>query len=211
MTNERQTNLDHWDLWYLGLAKNMAKGSKDPSTGVGCVMADSRHRFRSAGFNGFPAGINDSDERLENRETKLQLTMHAEMNALLFASSSLDGCTAYVWPLPPCVRCCVALIQAGISRVVAPELPVTHERWAENTDLAYQLYQEAGVITDFEKLPEEYDEEGEDNPEPTVHQALAAAEAALRRGIRTRGGVMHSKDLMQYAEKISSWRIKLVL
>ena len=154
---DMQTNLTPWDYKFLSLAKFLSGWSKDPSTKVGCVIADHRHRIVGTGFNGFAAGVKDTDERLNNRDTKLLLTIHAERNALAFATRDVEGCTAYVWPLPPCSPCAAALCQEHIGRVVAPEITERHSDWKIDYDLAKEMYQEAGVITDFEVLPPDFE------------------------------------------------------
>ena len=96
-----------WDVRFLLLAQHISSWSKDPSTKVGCVVVGADREIRSTGFNGFPRGIDDSIERLEDREEKYPLICHAEENAIMHAARvgvSLKGCTAYVtWP--PCTRC----------------------------------------------------------------------------------------------------------
>ncbi|MBT6879060.1 MAG: hypothetical protein HOA22_05955, partial [Gammaproteobacteria bacterium] len=101
--------LNKWDLRFLGLAAHVAQWSKDPSTQVGSVVASDK-RVVSLGFNGFPQGLSD-DHRLHDRETKYSLVLHAEENALLFSGADLRGNTIYVYPLPPCSRCAVKIIQ----------------------------------------------------------------------------------------------------
>ena len=64
-------------------------------------------------------GVEDSAERLEDQETKLELVVHAEQNALIAASSRTMGSTLYVWGKPVCARCAGSIIQAGVKRVVA--------------------------------------------------------------------------------------------
>ena len=106
-----------WDDRFLELAKHISEWSKDPSTKVGCVIVGEDREVRSTGFNGLPRGIDDSDDRLNNREIKYPLTCHAEENAIMHAARvglSLEGCVAYsTWP--PCTRCARSLIQAGVS------------------------------------------------------------------------------------------------
>jgi deoxycytidylate deaminase len=46
--------LDHWDKKYLSIAKEVSNWSKDVSTQVGAVIADSERRIVAVGFNGFP-------------------------------------------------------------------------------------------------------------------------------------------------------------
>ena len=57
-----------WDDRFLELAKHISEWSKDPSTKVGCVIVGEDREVRSTGFNGLPRGIDDSDERLNNRD-----------------------------------------------------------------------------------------------------------------------------------------------
>ena len=52
-----------WDDRFLSLAALVAGWSKDPSTQVGCVIVDPDRRVRGMGYNGFPAGIADTEAR----------------------------------------------------------------------------------------------------------------------------------------------------
>lgn len=137
-----------WDRWFLGLCKYMATASKDPSTKNGCVVVGPDREIRSTGFNGLPRDVEDTEARLTNRELKLQLICHSEENAVLHAARigvSLKGCTLYcTWP--PCVRCARALIQAGIVRVVYPQVAVIPERWQADFDLSRSIMDEAGIL-----------------------------------------------------------------
>ena len=55
--------LDKWDMRFLALAEHISEWSKDPSTQVGAVITHSRSkRVISLGFNGFPAGVEDTEE-----------------------------------------------------------------------------------------------------------------------------------------------------
>jgi dCMP deaminase len=106
-----------WDLRFMELAQVVSSWSKDPSTKVGSVIADKKH-IVSVGFNGFPAGVEDREEWLNNRETKLRLITHAEINAILNARCSVRVFTVYLYPIFPCPDCAKHLGAAGISRVV---------------------------------------------------------------------------------------------
>ena len=137
---------DKWDLRLIGLAMHVAQWSKDPSTQVGAVIVDEKHRVLSLGFNGFARGVSDLVERLEDRELKYDMIIHAERNALLFANAPVDGASVYVWPLLPCAQCAATLIQAGIGEVIAPAADaVRAERWAAQIELARTMFKEAGV------------------------------------------------------------------
>ena len=147
-----------WDRDYLDLAKFWAeKRSKDPSTKVGAIIVRPDNTVVSLGYNGFPRGIKD-DERLDNREEKNRLTVHAEINSIHNSREVLEGYTLYVWPpsfhCPTCDQCALHVIQKGIKRVVgykANNLPYIRNnipyalRWKESNILAMYSYREAGV------------------------------------------------------------------
>lgn len=141
--------MSKWDNRFLGLAKHVADWSKDPSTQVGAVLV--RDRFVvSMGFNGFPAGVADTAERMNNRDLKLKFTLHAEENAILTAHADLRGCTCYTWPIQPCARCAAKLAQAGIARVVAPEPSAAHAlRWSTDFQVAETIFDECGIVLDL--------------------------------------------------------------
>jgi len=136
-----------WDLRFLELARHISDWSKDPSTKVGCVVVGPDREIRSTGFNGFPRGIKDDDDRLQNRQKKYPMICHAEENAIMHAARigiSLKGNTAYVtWP--PCSRCTRSLIQAGINEVVYPSKLEIPERWEEDFSIAMGMMKEAGI------------------------------------------------------------------
>lgn len=139
---------DKWDLRFLELAKHISAWSKDPSTKVGCVVVGEDREIRSTGFNGFPRGISDDIERLEDRTQKYPLICHAEENAIMHAARigvSLKGSTAYVtWP--PCSRCARSLIQAGVKEVVYSLEEEVPERWIEDFNISTNMLSEAGVL-----------------------------------------------------------------
>ena len=139
---------DKWDIRFLELAKHISGWSKDPSTKVGCVVVGEDREIRSTGFNGFPRGISDDNDRLTDREKKYPLICHAEENAIMHAARigvSLKGSTAYVtWP--PCSRCARSLIQAGIKEVVYSTAEEVPERWLEDFNTSTGMLKEANVL-----------------------------------------------------------------
>ncbi len=143
-----------WDIRFIGLAQHISTWSKDPSTKVGCVVVGEDREIRSTGFNGFPRGINDDEERLMDREKKYPLICHAEENAIMHAARigvSLKDSTAYVtWP--PCSRCARSLIQAGIREIVYPETGKIPDRWIEDFTISDSMLNEAGVAVRSIKL-----------------------------------------------------------
>lgn len=139
---------EKWDTRFVELAMHIANWSKDPSTKVGCVVVGEDREIRSTGFNGFPRGIRDDEERLLDREQKYPLICHAEENAIMHAARigvSLKGSTAYVtWP--PCSRCARSLIQSGIKEIIYPTPGEIPERWIEDFNISNGMISEAGVI-----------------------------------------------------------------
>jgi len=139
---------DKWDGRFIELATHISGWSKDPSTKVGCVVVGEDREIRSTGFNGFPRGIEDDLDRLEDREQKYPLICHAEENAIMHAARvgvSLKGCVAYVtWP--PCTRCTRSLIQAGIVEVVFPNDIEIPERWQKDFAMSMNMMEEAGIL-----------------------------------------------------------------
>jgi dCMP deaminase len=136
-----------WDTRYLELAKFAAQWSKDPSTKTGAVIVSSKGSVVSLGYNGFAKGVADTNERLNDRETKYKMVVHCERNAIIFAERDLAGCTLYTWPFMSCGPCAGMVIQAGIMRCVAPMN--NNPRWQADFALATQMFNEAKVKMDF--------------------------------------------------------------
>lgn len=136
------SDLKKWDMRFLELAQLVSTWSKDPGTQVGSVITDRNNRVVSLGYNGFPRMIKD-DERLQDRDKKYSMTLHAEENAILFARRDLESCTIYVYPFPSCSSCASKIIQTGINRIVS--LNNFPERWKENFENSIQMFTEAGV------------------------------------------------------------------
>lgn len=144
-----------WDNHFIELALLHSKLSKDPSTKVGSVIVTPDRQVVSAGFNGFPRGVKD-DERLLDRETKLKLVVHAEMNAVLAAANlgiRVQGCTMYLcasssstlWGGPPCTRCLVEIIQSGITEIVTVKARKIPSKWAEDLAFSKTIIEEVGM------------------------------------------------------------------
>jgi len=140
-----------WDERFLRTAKEISTWSKDPSTQVGAIIVNDDRRILATGYNGFPRGIDDSVERLEDRENKYKFIVHAEMNAIYNATYngiSLNSSTLYVWGLPVCSECAKGVIQVGIKKIVMP-LKDYPERWLTSFKQSATLFIEAGVKFDF--------------------------------------------------------------
>jgi dCMP deaminase len=140
-----------WVARFTNLAEEISTWSKDPSSQVGAVIVRPDRTIASIGFNGFPRGVEDSPERIANRDTKLLYTIHAEMNAILSAKEPLNGYSLFVWPFQPCAHCAASIIQAGIRDVYCPfnaHLD-SYERWKDSFQAALQMFDEAEVRVIF--------------------------------------------------------------
>jgi dCMP deaminase len=138
-----------WDVRFLELARLVSGWSKDPSTKTGAVLVRPDKTVASVGFNGFPAGMNDSESVYADRELKYKKIIHCEMNAMLHAHGKVLGCTLYTWPFACCERCVVHMISTGITRFVyPPATPDALTRWSASFCQTMSFMQEANVAFD---------------------------------------------------------------
>jgi dCMP deaminase len=144
MDKERQAK---WDKRFIEMARLVASWSKDPSTQTGAVIVDQKRRVVSVGYNGLSQGVKDLPERLNNRDIKYKIIVHCERNAIIFANRCLDDCTLYTWPFMSCSTCAAMVIQAGITRCVAPFSD--NPRWKDEFALSQEIFSEAGVNVDL--------------------------------------------------------------
>lgn len=135
---------DKWHRRFLEMSALVSAWSKDPSTKVGAVIVDQKRRVVGVGYNGFGRNVRDDGGRLECRDIKYEMTVHAEANALL-NSARTEGCTIYLTH-PPCARCSALLIQAGIIGVVwrKPDGEFA-ARWGMSQALSEQQLAEAEI------------------------------------------------------------------
>jgi dCMP deaminase len=137
-----------WDLKYYNLAQHVATWSKDPSTKVGAVIIGRDRRDIAIGYNGFPPGVADTDDRLNDKDVKYAMTQHAERNAL-------DN--AHFQPLIlavtmfPCNECAKSIVSRGIRRVITPP-PLDREPWKSSAEWTRQMFKEVGIVI-IEFLP----------------------------------------------------------
>ena len=134
------------DLRFLRLAREISLWSKDPSTKVGAVIVGDNGQVISQGYNGFPRGFDDSEERYADKPTKYMFVIHAEANAIynaLYNTCPVSGATIYVHGLPCCQECAKAIVQSGIKRVVFDSKPSA--RWYESCENALKIFEEGCV------------------------------------------------------------------
>lgn len=134
---EEQAKKDRQEIWdyrFLDLAHEIAKWSKDPSRKVGAVIVRPDKSIVSLGYNGFARGVLDEIERYENRDIKYEIVVHAEVNAIVSARQSVEGCTLYS-TLFPCSRCAGIIINSGIRKIVSympPDNPTYNSKTHPN-------------------------------------------------------------------------------
>lgn len=128
-----RNKLNKWDKRFLRLAREVSTWSKDPKTQVGAVITKDNKEL-AFGYNGFPQCIEDKPEWYKNRELKLSLVIHAEINARnkIENSSDMIGGTIYTWPCAPCGDCAKQIVSWGIERIVAPRGRREYEMATEN-------------------------------------------------------------------------------
>ena len=138
-----------WRNRYLLLAKHFSTWSKDPSTQVGAVAVSDNGLILSEGWNGFPRGIQDTPDRLGDRQTKYDYMVHAEKNLIYNATRngiSLLNSNLYVYGLPVCSECAKGVIQVGIKSVyVLTDTMNVRDTWVESWKKTTDMFDEVGI------------------------------------------------------------------
>lgn len=144
--------MSKWDERFLKLAEHISTWSKDPSTKVGAILVGPNNLVVGLGYNGFPRGVSDSEDRLNDRPTKYKFVVHAEVNAILMAGERAKGATLYVTPtfaVPNiCNECAKFAIQAGVKELVGWTPTGTEEqkaRWGDAIAISKAMLDESGV------------------------------------------------------------------
>lgn len=144
-----------WDKRFMEIALTISKWSKDPSTQVGCVIVDKNKRILSTGYNGFPRGVIEKNNRFE-RPQKYEYTEHSERNAIFNAVATgvkTQDSIIYI-TMPPCTDCARAIIQSGIKELIylpQPENDAKITGWRDSIPISFQMLHEAGIK--IKKLP----------------------------------------------------------
>lgn len=137
-----------WNLRKINFVKGEINSwSKDPSTKVSAAIFNGKYPVCSS-YNGFPPGIADTPERLNNREIKYKIVQHAEVNAISTCARlgiKTEGMSIAVSAFP-CVPCTGAIIAAGIVEIITVEPTEDLKlRWGDDFILSEQLMKEAGI------------------------------------------------------------------
>jgi len=141
-----------WNDYFIRIADTVRSKSKDPSSKIGAVIVGPERQIISTGYNGFPTGVNEGNDRWE-RPTKYQYVVHAEVNAVCNAARhgiALRDSTLYLVgmgpPTAPCMNCSKTIIQSGIKRVVGASFKPVSEDWLDELDLAKSMLEEGHVL-----------------------------------------------------------------
>ncbi|MFH1078046.1 MAG: dCMP deaminase family protein [Patescibacteria group bacterium] len=144
-----------WDEYFIEICKAVSSRSHDEDTHVGCVIVNPKRRIVSTGYNGLPAGVDDtswatrrdeivtipsvSTEGLTYDVDKYDSVTHAEANAIVSAVEALHGCSLYS-TLFPCNECAKLVITAGIKKVF-------YRDWRETKGhaISKRLFEQAGI------------------------------------------------------------------
>lgn len=117
----KSNNYISWDEYFMGVAILSSLRSKDPNTKVGACIVNDKKRIVGIGYNGLPYGCSDDEYPWEREggflDTKYPYVVHAEPNAILNSTTSLENATLYV-TLFPCHECAKLIIQSGIKEIV---------------------------------------------------------------------------------------------
>ena len=147
--DERQS----WDLYFMHLAEETAKMSKDPKTKVGACIVKNK-RILSLGYNGAPRNFPDelvpiNNDAVELQNKKSTFMAHAELNAILNYRGSLaefEGATVYV-TLSPCYECAKAMAQVGIKKIIYKDTYHKMDNWL----VSRYILKQCGI--EIEQLP----------------------------------------------------------
>lgn len=149
---------NRWPKYFMTVAEESSKLSKDNHTKVGAVIVNNK-RIKSTGYNGAPQSFpdelvpenNDGETLIEKKNTYM---CHAELNAILNYDgqiSDLNGSDLYV-TVSPCSRCACMIAQVGIKRVIYKE---KYHRSEETTAAEYILNKCGVEIIDYESFEKE--------------------------------------------------------
>lgn len=138
---------EKWNNRFLELTDHLATWSLDPSTKVAAALFKGKYQLASA-YNGFPPGIEDTPERLNDRPLKYKITQHAESNLVGTCAKfgiPTEGATVAITTYP-CCNCAGLMIGAGIKKIVARKPTEDFlTRWKDDIELAMTMLEEAGV------------------------------------------------------------------
>lgn len=131
------------------ICDRVAADSDDPHRKVGCIIVNSDGDVVVSGTNKLPEGCSLQENRI-TKPDKYMWIEHAERNAIYKAARqgiNISGMTMFInwWP---CVDCTRAIIQSGLTKIVAPHRPdFEHPRWGAHFRTSFEMLEENGRVT----------------------------------------------------------------
>lgn len=129
-----------WDQYFMTQSHLLSLRSTCTRLAVGATIVRDK-RIIAGGYNGSIAGgVHCADEGCYVIDNHCVRTVHAEVNALLQCAkfgAKTEGAEMYVTHFP-CLHCCKAIIQSGITAVYYAQDYKSHP-------YAIELFQQAGV------------------------------------------------------------------
>lgn len=129
-----------WDQYFMTQSHLLSLRSTCTRLAVGATIVRDK-RIIAGGYNGsIVGGVHCTDEGCYVIDNHCVRTVHAEVNALLQCAkfgAKTEGAEMYVTHFP-CLHCCKAIIQSGITAVY-------YAQDYKNHPYAIELFQQAGV------------------------------------------------------------------
>lgn len=142
-----------WDTVFQMMAIASSQRSKDPSTQCGAVLVGKDRVVLATGFNGPPSQLDDLQIPWGQRPEKYAYILHAEENALWFATSSygfdrIKGSVMYCTHAP-CTECVLRMIRCGVSTcrypATAPKYPMSKYQVDPTSIVEIQAYPKLSI------------------------------------------------------------------
>lgn len=154
----------NWDDYFLILAQDVLKKSKDENTKIGAIIVGQNNQTISTGYNSFPRGINDDVPERQSRENgeKYYWFSHAETNAIINCALngvSSNGAKMYMSCGIPCADCARNIINAGIKEIWCKKDDYTQKKWEESAKRSLVMFEEAKIKVNY------YEDKGTDTEE----------------------------------------------
>lgn len=109
-----------WDKRWLTHAQVVAGWSKNPTDKLGAILTTPMgvHGPLHVACNGFPDGVDETQQRLAKDYVRDLLSLSAIAKVLISAGHDANGATLYSWPLAPTVADALLIIHFRCARVV---------------------------------------------------------------------------------------------
>jgi dCMP deaminase len=150
----KELNRPSWDKYFMEIAEIAKTRSTCIRRQVGAVLVNDRHQIISTGYNGVPRGIDHCTKKTctklyekSGEKNEVCPAVHAELNAIIQAATagiSSEGTILYS-TTRPCGNCTMAIINAGIKKVVYIEDysdPILRSGWLDSSDVEFKKYKE---------------------------------------------------------------------